>query len=77
MRDCETKETCKEHISLLKKEMKKTTNRKMALMKDLMELTFPYRRNEILEELSPIDSVMHEYLALGLTSEVSMLNEYK
>ena len=69
MRDGETKETCKEHISLLKKEMKKTTNRKMALIKDLMELTFPYRRNEILKELSPIDSVMHEYPGLGLTSE--------
>ena len=43
MMDGETEETCKEHILVMKKEMKKTTNRKMAVVKDLMELTYPYR----------------------------------
>ena len=52
--------------------MKKTTNRKMAVIKDLMELTYPYRRKSILLQPSEIDVVLHEYPALTLTSEVSM-----
>ena len=72
MMDGETEETCKEHILVMKKEMKKTTNRKMAVIKDLMELTYPYRRKSILLQPSEIDVVLHEYSALTLTSEVSM-----
>ena len=72
MMDGETEETCKEHILVMKKEMKKTTNRKMAVIKDLMELTYPYRRKSILLQPSEIDVVLHEYPALTLTSEVSM-----
>ena len=64
MMDGETEETCKEHILVMKKEMRKTTNRKMAVIKDLMELTYPYRRKSILLQPSEIDVVLHEYPAL-------------
>lgn len=72
MQEGETQETCKEHIACMKKEMKKSSNRKMAVIKELMDLTYPYRRQAILQQPTEIDSVIREYPALGLVSEVSI-----
>ena len=72
----ETEETCKEHISLMKKEMKKTTNRKMALIKNLMEQTYSHRRQSILQQPTAIDDLIKEYPAFGLASEVSICKSY-
>ena len=69
----ETEETCKEHISALKKEMKKSSNRKMALIKNLMELTYLQRRQSILLQPMPIEELLKEYPLLCLTSEVSII----
>jgi hypothetical protein len=66
----------KEHISLMKKEMKKTTNRKMVLIKNLMELTYSHRRQSILLQPTAIDDLIKEYPALGLASEVSICKSY-
>lgn len=73
MAEGETEETCKEYISLLKKEMKKTTNRKIALIKKLIELTCVHRRQSILQQPTAIDDLLKEYPALSLTSEVSII----
>lgn len=72
----ETEETCKEHISLMKKEMKKTTNRKMALIKNLIDQTYSHRRQSILLQPTAIDDLIKEYPALGLASEVSICKSY-
>ena len=62
MAERETEETCTEHISVMKKEMKKTTNRKMALIKNLMELTYSHRRQSILLQPTAIDDVVSRTL---------------
>ena len=73
----ETLETCKEHVALMKKEMLKSTNRKMIMIKDLIELTFPFRRESILLEPAAIDAVIQQYPALSLISEVSYVCLYR
>lgn len=72
MAEGETEETCTEHISVMKKEMKKTTNRKMALIKNLIELTYSHRRQSILLQPTAIDDVIKEYPALVLPFEVNI-----
>lgn len=71
-----TEETCKEHISLTTKEMNKTTNRKMALIKNFMELTYSHRRQSILPQPTATDVLIKEYPAHRLSSEVSMCKSY-
>ena len=60
----------------MNKEMKKTTNRKMLLIKNLMELTYSHRRQSILLQPTAIDDLNKEYPALGLVSEVSICKSY-
>lgn len=66
----ETRETCEEHRSNLAKEMSKKTNRNMLLIKNLMEITYPYRRQNLLENPIRVDDILQEYPALQLVSEV-------
>lgn len=44
MPEGETKETCEEHKSIMKKEMARSSNRNLALVRELMGVTFAYRR---------------------------------
>lgn len=67
----ETLETCREHASLLRKEMMKTSNRNACMIRELMDLTFPFRRERILIDPRPVEDVTKEYPALTLVSEVS------
>ena len=45
----------------------------MALIKNLMELTYPQRRQSILLQPMAMKELMKEYPALFLTSEVSII----
>ena len=69
--DGETLETCKGHVSVMRKEMFGYTNRKLSIIKKLMELTFPFRRERILMEPAAAKSILKEYPAFNLLSEVS------
>jgi hypothetical protein len=60
----------------MKKEMKKTPNRKMALIKNLMELTYSHRLQSLLLQPTAIDDLIKEYPAFGLASEVSICKSY-
>ena len=44
----------------------------MAIIKELMDLTYPYRRQAILQLLTNYDSLIQEYPALDLVFEVSI-----
>ncbi len=50
--------------------MQKTSNRDRAVIADLMEVTFPYRRHHLLQEPERVDKVVADYPALQLVSEV-------
>lgn len=67
----ETVETCKEHVACLKKEMKKTSNKNVTMIRELMDTTYATRRKSVLLEPKAIDEVLKEYPALRLMSEVS------
>ena len=56
----------------MKKEIKKSSNKKMAVTKELLDLTYPYKRQATLQLPTEINSVIREYPALGLVSEVSI-----
>lgn len=66
----ETEETCLEHIKALQKEMDKVTNKNQALIRELMDTTFSFRREKMFEESERIEEVLHKYPALQLVSEV-------
>ena len=72
MLEGETEETCKEHVKAMSKEMLKSTNRNVAMVKELMMITYAIRRKGVLIEQKVIPDVLQEYPALGLTSEVSL-----
>ena len=71
MPEGETEETCKEHIEVLKKEMARKTNRNMAVVKELMALTFAYRRTAFLKGTMSVGECLESYPALKLPSTVS------
>lgn len=66
----ETESTCKEHMASLKKEMQKSSNRNLQMVKQLMEITYPYRRRMILTEPLSIPEIMDKFPALNLVTEV-------
>ena len=68
----ETEETCKEHITIMKKEMGKTTNKNVAMIRELMDLTYPLRRREILTNPTSIKGYIAKYPALQLVAEVNI-----
>ena len=68
----ETEDTCKEHIEVLKKEMARKTNRNMAVIKELMALTFAYRRSTFLKGTMSVGECLDNYPALKLPSTVSL-----
>ena len=70
MIDGETTETCEEHKKVMVVEMKKT-KKNFNLIKELMELTYPYRRQKLLLEPKILDDILIEYPALQLITEVS------
>lgn len=74
MPDGETNETCLEHISNMKKELLKTTNKNLNLVKKLMELTFAHRRQIIVFNPVTVQELVNTYPALQLVSEVSTVN---
>lgn len=53
--------------------MGKTSNKKYALIKDLMEATYSYRRKGIITDSNSIEEVIKTYPALQLVSEVCNL----
>lgn len=71
MPEGETAETCQEHIKAMKKEMDRSSNRNLAMVKELMELTHSYRRQWFLKEMVPISSFIGEYPALKTPFGVS------
>ena len=73
----ETQETMLEHIKVMKKEMARSSNRNMALVKDLMALTFGYRRQSMLKEVVPVSQLIQEYPALTTSFGVSDILFYK
>ena len=68
----ETEDTCKEHIEVLEKEMARKTNRNMAVIKELMALTFAYRRSTFLKGTMSVGECLDNYPALKLPSTVSL-----
>ena len=64
MPEGETEETCQEHVKAMKKEMARSSNRNLAMVKELMELTHSHRRQWFLKEMVPISSFIGEYPAL-------------
>ena len=66
----ETLETCQEHALVLRKEMSKTTNKNMCMIKQLMTVTYPFRREHILKEPAAVHDILKGYPALNLVSEV-------
>ena len=58
----ETESTCKEHMASIKKEMQ--------MVKQLMEITYPYGRRMILTEPLSIPENMDKFPALNLVTEV-------
>ena len=69
MVDGETPETCEEHKKAMVIEMTKT-KRNYTMIKELMELTHPYRRQKFLLEPKKLDDILIEYPALQLITEV-------
>lgn len=67
----ETDETCLEHTKTMKKEMAKTSNRDFTQIRELMDLTYPFRRKDIVTEPVSVPSLLKLYPALQLPSEVS------
>ncbi|XP_044180037.1 uncharacterized protein LOC122961485 [Acropora millepora] len=68
----ETESTCKEHMASLKKEMQKNSNRNLQMVKQLMEITYPYRRRMILSEPLSIPEIMDKFPALNLVTEFKL-----
>ncbi len=64
-------DTCREHATVMKKEMLKSTNKNVVMIKKLMVFTYPFRREKILVELTVVENITKEYSALNLISEVS------
>ena len=60
----ETEDTSKEHIEVLKKEMARKTNRNMAVINELMTLTFAYRRSTFLKGTMSVGECLDNYPAL-------------
>ena len=73
MPEGETNETCVEHVATMKKGMGKTTNRNLVLLKELMEITFPYRRTELIQTPVHVSELLVKFPALQLVSHVSCL----
>jgi hypothetical protein len=67
----ETMDTCREHATVMKKEMLKSSNKNVVMIKKLMVLTYPFRREKILIEPTAVEDITKEYPALNLVSEVS------
>jgi len=72
MPEGETAETCQEHVKAMKKEMARSSNRNLAMVKELMELTHSHRRQWFLKETVPISSFIEEYPALKTPFGVSV-----
>jgi hypothetical protein len=67
--DGETEETCAEHTKHMKVEMAKS-KKNASQIKELMQLTYPHRRQLI--TTGAVTDVLKEYPALQLVSEVSI-----
>ena len=72
MPEGETAETCQEHVKAMKKELARSSNRNLTMVKELMELTHSYRRQWVLKEMVPISSFIGEYPALKTPFGVSV-----
>lgn len=70
--DGETTDTCRDHQKKMVKEMVKPVNRNLVLIKELMDITYPFRRRCILTEPTPVNSLLKDYPALQLPTEVCM-----
>lgn len=68
----ETLATCEEHKKALIKEMTKT-KKNPHLIKELMDITFAHRRQKLLNETKRVETILEEYPALQLVSEVILL----
>ena len=66
----ETAETCEEHKKVMMVEMTKA-RKNYHLIKELMELTYPYRRQKFFLEPKSLDNILIEYPTLRLITEVS------
>lgn len=60
-------------MASLKKEMQKNSNRNLQMVKQLMEITYPYRTRMILSEPLSIPEIMDKFPALNLVTEVWLL----
>ena len=66
----ETAETCREHLNHLKKEMDKPRNRNLTLIRELMDATYIFRRQNILTSPTTLTVLLAQYPALRMVSEV-------
>ena len=69
----ETDETVKEHCSTMKKELSKTSNKNLVLVRELMNATFEARRIQIMNNPTTIEATLKIYPALKLVSEVHVI----
>ncbi|XP_028394383.1 uncharacterized protein LOC114518559 [Dendronephthya gigantea] len=65
----ETDETIKEHITTIKKEMGKSSNKNLMLVKELMNVTYGSRQNNILSNPVSIKETLKMFPALKLVTE--------
>lgn len=70
----ETDETVKEHCSTMKKELSKTSNKNLVLVRELMNATFEARRIQIMNNPTTIEATLKIYPALKLVSEVHVIH---
>ena len=56
--ELDTGETCQEHIRAMKKEMAKRKNKNLTLIKELMGLTFPSRRKQIVHNPATLNVIL-------------------
>ena len=66
----ETEETLHEHREHMKKEMAKSRNKNMTLIKELMDATYKSRRQTVLESPTTLAVLLAQYPALRMVSEV-------
>lgn len=71
MPEGETKEMCEEHKLIMKKEMARSSNRNLALVRELMGVTFAYRGEMLIKEVIPVSQLVTDYPALKSPSGVS------
>ena len=70
----ETDETVKEHCSTMKKELSKTSNKNLVLVRELMDATYGARRIQIKNNPTTIEATLKIYPALKLVSELHVIH---